>query len=835
MKKTVTGYEPKLQSREKFLARRERILAIMKDKNYRPMRRRDLAVLMSISGPEKDALAEVLASLEEDGLVQVNRRGKYVLPGAEKERGVYSGNVKGFGFVKVEGRPDDVYIAVENTGGALHGDTVELVVDREAGSGGKAEGHITAVLEHANTELVGLYEKTKSYGFVMPDNPKIGRDIFIPAGASMGAVNGHKVVVRITDFGGGRQNPTGEVIRIIGHLNDPGVDIQSVVEAYHLPKEFPEAVMEEIRNIPDVVLPEETEGRLDLRNLVTVTIDGDDSKDLDDAVTIERLFDTDRENPGRETADACGENREAADACGENQEKEDVHGESRETADACGESRETAGRPIGYRLGVHIADVSHYVREYTALDEEALTRGTSVYLADRVIPMLPQKLSNGICSLNEGEDRLALSCLMDIDGEGRITEHRIVESVIRVNKRMTYGKVNLVLENAIAPEASETDDANAPAAPAMQTADDANAPAEPGMQTADEANAPAAPAAQTADEAVILREYAPFRDMLFLMREAASKLRTQRNLRGSVDFDFPESKIELDAYGHPLRIYPRYRGEGERIIEDFMLAANETVAEEYFWRQSPFLYRIHEDPEEEKMKKLSAFLASFGFVLHTRQGKVYPKELRGILEKAEGKPSEALIKRIVLRSMQQAKYSPENRGHFGLAAEYYAHFTSPIRRYPDLQIHRISKETMNGGISDRRTSHYERILPEVAVKTSALERRADDAEREVEKLKKVEYMEKFVGEEFDGIISSVTGWGFYVELPNTVEGLVHVNELYDDYYVFDEQHFELIGRMTGRTYRIGQPCRVVVTGCDRFMKTVDFIPAERAWDGLEGF
>ncbi|MBO5573774.1 MAG: RNB domain-containing ribonuclease, partial [Clostridium sp.] len=477
------------------------------------MRRRDLAVLMSISGPEKDALAEVLASLEEDGLVQVNRRGKYVLPGAEKERGVYSGNVKGFGFVKVEGRPDDVYIAVENTGGALHGDTVELVVDREAGSGGKAEGHITAVLEHANTELVGLYEKTKSYGFVMPDNPKIGRDIFIPAGASMGAVNGHKVVVRITDFGGGRQNPTGEVIRIIGHLNDPGVDIQSVVEAYHLPKEFPEAVMEEIRNIPDVVLPEETEGRLDLRNLVTVTIDGDDSKDLDDAVTIERLFDTDRENPGRETADACGENREAADACGE----------GRETTDACGESRETAGRPIGYRLGVHIADVSHYVREYTALDEEALTRGTSVYLADRVIPMLPQKLSNGICSLNEGEDRLALSCLMDIDGEGRITEHRIVESVIRVNKRMTYGKVNLVLENGIAPAASETDDANAPAAPAMQTADEANAPAEPGMQTA--------------DEAAVLREYAPFRDMLFLMREAASKLRTQRNLRGSVDFD----------------------------------------------------------------------------------------------------------------------------------------------------------------------------------------------------------------------------------------------------------------------------------------------------------
>ena len=747
MKKHVTGYEPRLQSREKFLERRETVLAIMKDKNYRPMRRRDLAVLMNVSGPEKDALAEVLASLEEDGLIQANRRGKYVLPGAEKETGVYSGNAKGFGFVTIEGRNGDVFISMENTGGALHGDRVELVVDREATPGGKAEGHITAVLEHANEEIVGLYEKTKNYGFVLPDNPKIGRDIFIPAGCSMGAKNGHKVVVHITDFGRGRENPSGEVIRIIGHLNEPGVDVQSVVEAHHLPGEFPEAVLEEIRDIPDVVLPEETEGRLDLRDLVTVTIDGDDSKDLDDAVTIER----------------------------------------------------TEG---GYRLGVHIADVSHYVKEKSPLDEEALIRGTSVYLADRVIPMLPPKLSNGICSLNMGEDRLTLSCLMELDQEGHIIEHRICETVIRVNKRMTYGKVNQVLEYADRQAAEQAGDRE------NQVLDDGSG---------------------------IPEDYLPYKDLLLLMKEAARKLRNLRKIRGSVDFDFPESKIELDDCGRPVNIYPRMRGEGERIIEDFMLAANETVAEEYFWRQSPFLYRVHDDPDSEKMKSLAAFLGNFGFVLHIRQGKVYPKELQQILEKAGGKPSEALVKRIVLRSMQQAKYSPENRGHFGLAAEYYTHFTSPIRRYPDLQIHRIIKETIAGGMNGRRVSHFERILPEVAVKTSALERRAEDAEREVEKLKKVEYMEKYVGEEFDGTISSVTSWGFYVELPNTVEGLVHVNELYDDYYVFDEARCELIGRMTGRVYRIGQPCRVVVTGCDRFMKTVDFIPAERAWDGLESY
>ncbi|MCR5371039.1 MAG: ribonuclease R [Clostridium sp.] len=738
MKKTVSGSEPRFQSREKFAARREKVLAIMKDRNYKPMRRRDMAVLFGVPAGEKEALAEVLASLEEDGLIHMNRRGKYVLPGSEKEVGTYSGNAKGFGFVTVEGRNADVYISAENTGGALHGDRVEIVVDREASSSQRAEGHITAVLEHANTELVGLYEKTKNYGFVMPDNPKIGRDIFIPAGSSMGAVNGHKVVVRITDFGGGRENPSGEVIRIIGHLNDPGVDIESVAEACHLPKEFPEDVLRETASVPDRVLPEEAEGRLDLRELLTVTIDGDDSKDLDDAVTLEK----------------------------------------------------TAG---GYRLGVHIADVSHYVRENTALDAEALERGTSVYLADRVIPMLPPKLSNGICSLNEGEDRLALSCLMELDGEGRITEHRIAETVIRVDKRMTYGKVNTVLAGRPEKEAC------------------------------------------TPEEREVLTEYAPYADLLALMKEAAGKLRNKRNDRGAVDFDFPESKIELDNCGRVTDIYPRYRGEGERIIEDFMLAANETVAEEYYWRQVPFLYRIHEDPETEKMKSLAAFLGNFGFVLHIRQGKVYPKELRGILEKAEGKPAEALVKRIVLRSMQQAKYSPVNAGHFGLAAEYYTHFTSPIRRYPDLQIHRIIKENLAGTFSGRRVSHYERILPAVAVKTSALERRADEAEREVEKIKKVEYMEKYVGEEFDGVISSVTAWGFYVELPNTVEGLVHVNELYDDYYVYDEQRCELIGRMTGRVYRIGQPCRVVVTGCDRFMKTVDFIPAERAWDGLEGY
>ena len=391
-----------------------------------------------------------------------------------------------------------------------------------------------------------------------------------------------------------------------------------------------------------------------------------------------------------------------------------------------------------------------------------------------MIPMLPHKLSNGICSLNEGCDRLALSCLMDIDEKGTVLGHRIAETLIRVDKRMTYTSVNKIV--------SEEDE----------------------------------------EEKKAYEELVP---MFHLMKELSGILRKKRGKRGAIDFEFPESKIILDDRGKPLEIKPYERNTATKMIEDFMLAANETVAEDFFWQQLPFLYRTHDNPDPEKMKQLSTFIHNFGLFLRTSQGEIHPKEIQKLLEKTDGTPEEALISRLTLRSMKQAKYTTQNSGHFGLATKYYTHFTSPIRRYPDLQIHRIIKECLNGKMDGKRVSHYEKILPEVSVKTSALERRADEAERETDKMKKVQYMEQFIGEEFEGVISGVTNWGFYVELPNTVEGLVHIHELRDDYYLFDELHYELIGEMTRRTYKLGQPIRVQVTGCDRFAKTIDFIPA----------
>ncbi len=591
---------------------------------------------------------------------------------------------------------------------------------------------------------MGYYQKNKNFGFVIPDNQKLAKDIFIPQGCDMGAVTGHKVVVKITDFGSEKHKPEGRVTEIIGHVNDPGTDILSIVRAYGLPEAFPQEVMEEIEDIPDhvtvpgqpvemgslygisnLVSPDgwggELSGRLDLRGLQTVTIDGEDAKDLDDAVTI------------------C---------------------------------RDGQGH---YILGVHIADVSHYVKEGSPLDREARKRSTSVYLVDRVIPMLPHKLSNGICSLNAGTDRLALSCIMEVDAQGTVLDHRIAGTVIHVDRRMTYTAVNAVVTDQ--------------------------------------------------DEAV-MAEYEEFVPMFDCMKELADILRENRRKRGAIDFDFPESKIVLNEQGKPLEIKPYERNAATRIIEDFMLLANETVAEDYYWQSIPFLFRGHDNPDPEKMKQLGTFINNFGYFIKMQHGEIHPKELQKLLDKIEGTPEEALLSRLTLRSMKQAKYTTLCSGHFGLATRYYTHFTSPIRRYPDLQIHRIIKETLKGGLSDKRAAHYEKILPEVAVQTSALERRADEAERETDKLKKCEYMSRFIGQDFDGAISGVTNWGLYVELPNTVEGLVRMSDLDDDYYIFDEQHYELIGEMTKKTYKLGQPVRVTVSSTDRLLRTVDFILAK---------
>ena len=721
---------------EKFKERKKLLLDLIYDKAYVPMKAKEIAMLLSIPKSQRGELEEVLSALTAEGKIGISKRGKYGRPETFSLTGIFSGNARGFGFVTVEGQEQDVFIPEEKTGGALHGDKVQIFIEREAGAKGRAEGAVLRILEHANREVVGFYQKNKTFGFVIPDNRRIAMDIFIPQGQDMGAVTGHKVVVRITEFGDGRKKPEGKIVEILGHVNDPGTDILSLVRAYGLPEQFPEEVLREAGQAPDVS-EGDLAGRLDLRDLPTVTIDGEDAKDLDDAVTLEM-------NSGG-----------------------------------------------NYILGVHIADVSHYVREGSGLDAEAFRRGTSVYLVDRVIPMLPHSLSNGICSLNAGEDRLALSCIMEITPDGTITDHRIAETVVRVDRRMTYTAVNAILtDGGIEPDGS----------------------------------------GGSCPEAEAYREFVP---MFLKMQKLADILRARRRRRGAIDFDFPESKILLDGEGRPLAIEPRQRNAATKLIEDFMLAANETVAEDYFWQALPFLYRTHDRPDPEKIKALGIFINNFGYHIRMQQGEIHPKELQKLLDRLEGTSEEALLSRLVLRSMKQARYTTDCSGHFGLAARYYTHFTSPIRRYPDLQIHRIIKENLRGGLAEERRAHYEAILPQAAIQSSALERRAEEAERETEKLKKCQYMSRFVGEEFTGVISGITNWGFYVELPNTVEGLVRMSDLADDYYIFDEKNYELVGERTRKTYKLGQSVRVTVSGTDPVLRSVDFVLAEDAGEAAD--
>ena len=709
--------------------RKKKICDLMEDAFYVPMKEKELAILMQVAPEEREEFKCILNELLSEGKLMITRRGKYQKAEANVLTGTFLGNMKGFGFVEVEGAEEDFFVSEKDTLGAFHKDTVEIVPIPSRG-GKRKEAKVIRIVAHDITTLVGTYDPVpgKGYGFVIPDNQKLSSDIFVSKENAKGAVSGHKVVMEIMDYGNGRKSPEGRITEIIGHINDPGVDIMSIVKGFELPVEFSERVMNQVENVAKPVSAGDVQGRLDLRELQMVTIDGEDAKDLDDAVSLE--FD--------------------------------------------GEI---------YHLGVHIADVSNYVQENSALDREAKKRGTSVYLVDRVIPMLPHALSNGICSLNAGEDRLALSCLMSINLQGQIIDYDIRETVIRVDERMSYTAVKNILEQE---SIVETDPDYA--------------------------------------------RYAGLVPMFVLMKELSAILRKKRKERGSIDFDLPECKILLDKEGNPLEIKPYERNVATNLIEDFMLAANETVAQHFYWLEVPFVYRVHGVPDGDRMKQLVLLLQNMGYYMKTvgRKGQktgseeIHPKEVQKIIEKIAGTPEETMITRFILRSMQQAKYSVENSGHFGLACKYYCHFTSPIRRYPDLQIHRIIKEQLRGKLSEERKQHYLEILPEVSKQSSAMERRADEAERETEKLKKVQYMEAYIGEEFEGIISSVTAWGMYVELPNTVEGMIHISKLAGDYYIYREKTCELVGEATGRSYKIGMPVRIRVEDCDRFAKTIDF-------------
>lgn len=694
--------------------RKKMVYDFICDEHYVPMKIKELVIMLDVKKDDRPILEQILLELQQEGKIALSKRGKYTKSEERRILGTFTAHAKGFGFVTIEGENEDIFIPESKVNGAMHQDIVEIAVS-PIETGRRREGAVLKVVERGMKQVVCTYEESKNFGFGVPDNAKFCKDIFIPVERSKGAVSGHKVVVEITNYGKNGKNPEGKVVEILGHINDPGVDILSIVRAYGLPVEFSEKIMHQVENVSKEVSEADMAGRMDLRDVMMVTIDGEDAKDLDDAVSL--VMD--------------GEN---------------------------------------YVLGVHIADVSNYVQEHSALDVEALNRGTSVYLVDRVIPMLPHALSNGICSLNEGQNRLALSCIMTINPKGEVIDHVIAETVIKVNRRMSYTNVKKILAD---------------------------------------------------HDTSVIEEYKEHVPMFEKMEELAAILRKKRMKRGSIDFDFPETKVILDEDGKPVEIRPYDRNVATKLIEDFMLIANETVAADYFWQEIPFVYRTHEKPDSEKINRLSTFINNFGYTIHMGQDEIHPKELQKLLEKIEGSDQEALISRLTLRSMKQARYTTSCSGHFGLAADYYCHFTSPIRRYPDLQIHRIIKENLRGRMNQKRREHYEGILDGVAKRSSEMERRADEAERETIKQKKVEYMEDHLGEEFEGVISSVTEWGFFVELPNTVEGLVRISEL-KGYFNFYEDTYELVEESGRVRYKLGARVTVRVANCDRLMRTIDF-------------
>lgn len=710
--------------------RKERILAYMESEGYVPIKRRDMRAMLSVPQEDREKFENLINELIAEGRVFETKKGKLASPkDLQMATGTFIGHARGFGFVTPDAGGEDIFIPASETMGAMQKDRVLYKVLHKAEKGKKADGVIVRILERGQQRIVGTFEAgSKGYGFVVADDKKIAKDIFISRENTKGAVTGHKVVVEITDYGEDRRNPEGKVIEILGHINDPGVDILSVIRRYELAVEFPEEVYAEIEHLGTEVAEADKKGREDLRDLLTITIDGADAKDLDDAVSLKRLGNG------------------------------------------------------NFELGVHIADVSHYVRENTALDKEAYARGTSVYLVDRVIPMLPHKLSNGICSLNPHVDRLALSCLMEVNGRGEVVSHRILESVINSDYRMTYTAVREILEDGT---------------PAL------------------------------------LEQYAEILPMLEDMEELRQILGEKRRKRGSVNFDLPESKIILDENGKPIDIKPYEKSIATNMIEEFMLVCNETIAENSFWQEMPFMYRSHQEPDEDKLEKMEQFLRGFGYYLRKKDGEIHPRELQKVLQKAEETDEERIITRMVLRSMMQARYTAENGGHFGLAAKYYCHFTSPIRRYPDLEIHRMIKKMLHGELDEKASAYYRRKMPDWAKHCSKQERVAEDAERDTDALKKVEFMEDKVGQIYEGIISGVTNWGIYVELPNTIEGMVALSQMDDDYYEFDEKKMLVFGKRTKKSYRLGDTVVVSVAKVDRMMGTIDFAFAEETDDFQE--
>lgn len=702
---------------------KEKILAFMEDEKYKPLKFKELCEVLEIESDMRKEFLKILNELEDEGKIIFTSSERYGTP----ERmglitGVIEGNPKGYGFLIPDNKDmKDIFISPTDLSGAMNGDRVIVKSDGNFIDNKSPEGKVIRILERANKTVIGTFQQSKSFGFVVADDKKLGCDIFISKNDFNGARNNQKVIVKITQWPVGRRNAEGEIIEVIGNDEDTKTHIDAVLIRHKVRQYFTAEVIAQAKGIEVEIPQKEIDRRKDLRHLNIITIDGEDAKDLDDAVYVEKL-----------------ENNQ-------------------------------------YKLGVHIADVTHYVKENSKIDKEALKRATSIYLADRVIPMLPKELSNGVCSLNPDEDKLTLSCEMIIDLKGKVVDYLIYESIISSKYRMTYTDVSNILEN---------------------------------------------------DDEELKEKYKEILPMLKNMEELSIILRQKRDQRGCIDFDFDETKLKVDESGKVIDVTKYERRTSNKIIEEFMLAANETIAENYYWLNIPFVYRIHEEPDEEKIADFSKFIYNFGYTLKGSQ-EIHPRELQQLLLKVQGKKEETVINTMMLRSLRKAIYSHECSPHFGLAANYYCHFTSPIRRYPDLQIHRIIKAQINNKISLTDNANlYERCAV-VAEQSSKQERIADEVERDTDKIRIAEFMSDKIGEEYEGIISGVTSFGIFVELDNTVEGLVHISNIEDDYYIYDNDNKVLTGKVTGNTFKIGDVVKVRLEKVSIANAEIDFSILEK--------
>lgn len=696
-----------------------KILEFMKDKDYVPMKAKEIAMIMRVPKNEYRDFLEVLGNLEMNFKIQKNRKSRYRLVEKTYYDSIYRKNQKGFGFVRLQDQEEEIYIAKENSLNALNGDRVLIEIIAEKNKVKSAEAKVVKILKHEKDTIVGIFQNNKTFGFVVPDDKNFGTDIFISKKDMGKARNNHKVLVKITKYPKNGKKAEGKVIEILGNVNEAGVDMLSLIKEHNLPSTFPEQVILETKKIKNKVDEKDIPNRVDFREREIFTIDGEDAKDLDDAVRVEKLSNG------------------------------------------------------NYKLEVHIADVSYYVKEGSLLDQEACLRGTSIYMLGRVIPMLPRELSNGICSLNAGEDRFTLSCIMEIDYKGNVIFSEIVKGIINVTERMSYTDVQAILDNS---------------------------------------------------NSKTTKKYENHIPQFKLMEELAIILKNKRMEQGYLNLDIPESKIDLDIDGRVTNISKYVTTFAHEIIEQFMLTANETVAEKFYWLEAPFIYRVHEDPDLEKIQELNKFLFNFGLKIKASNDNIYPKEFAKILEELKEKEEEKVASNLILRTLKVARYEAENKGHFGIAGKYYCHFTSPIRRYPDLFIHRVISKYLeeNYDVSEKWREEHQVQAEDRAKKSSEREKIATKVEREAEDIKKAEYMEKRIGEEYEGIVSSITSFGIFVELENTVEGLIRFEDLGDEYFIYDEDRKRLIGERTNKTYKIGDKITIRVKNASKLLRQIDF-------------